>query len=202
MQHGVTMTHACESRRPQAWRWYAAAMLMGLAGCATERLSDMPPAGVDLSGNWQLNVNLSDDPDRQTPEQTPRRSPIERSSPGRRGGGVGLPPLGGSSFGSGAPLTAGVASAAGFDAANASAPSATGAATAAGDVAAMTDAGAPTASSRALLLQAPTRLSITQQGRTLQVQRTMADGSTSSERYTAGFHGTVAYGNGTAQRTA
>lgn len=33
-----------------------------LAGCATEKLAEMPPAGVDLSGKWRLNIADSDDP--------------------------------------------------------------------------------------------------------------------------------------------
>lgn len=33
-----------------------------IAGCATEKLAEMPPAGVDLSGKWHLNIADSDDP--------------------------------------------------------------------------------------------------------------------------------------------
>lgn len=35
-----------------------------IAGCATEKLAELPPAGVDLSGKWHLNVADSDDPQR------------------------------------------------------------------------------------------------------------------------------------------
>ena len=35
-----------------------------LAACAGERLASAPPAGVDLSGHWQLNAADSDDPQR------------------------------------------------------------------------------------------------------------------------------------------
>jgi hypothetical protein len=33
-----------------------------MAGCAGQRLAELPPAGVDLSGHWRLNVADSDDP--------------------------------------------------------------------------------------------------------------------------------------------
>jgi hypothetical protein len=36
-------------------------LAMGAAGCATSRLTSLPPAGVNLSGDWVLNANLSDD---------------------------------------------------------------------------------------------------------------------------------------------
>jgi hypothetical protein len=35
-----------------------------LAGCASEKLAQAPPAGVDFSGSWSLNVADSDDPQR------------------------------------------------------------------------------------------------------------------------------------------
>jgi hypothetical protein len=35
-----------------------------LAACAAARLATSPPAGVDLSGHWQLNMADSDDPQR------------------------------------------------------------------------------------------------------------------------------------------
>jgi len=33
-----------------------------MAGCASQTLAELPPAGVDLSGKWRLNVADSDDP--------------------------------------------------------------------------------------------------------------------------------------------
>lgn len=38
--------------------------LIFLAGCASEKLALAPPAGVDFSGQWQLDVADSDDPQR------------------------------------------------------------------------------------------------------------------------------------------
>jgi hypothetical protein len=35
-----------------------------LAGCASEKLEQAPPAGVDFSGSWSLNAADSDDPQR------------------------------------------------------------------------------------------------------------------------------------------
>jgi hypothetical protein len=35
-----------------------------LGACAVDRLANAPPAGVDLSGHWQLNAADSDDPQR------------------------------------------------------------------------------------------------------------------------------------------
>jgi len=68
-----------------------------LAGCATERLDAAPPTGVDLTGDWKLNLNLSDDPDKMGPDidtTTPKRAPgSHRGHGGGRGGG-GMPPMG------------------------------------------------------------------------------------------------------------
>ena len=36
--------------------------LMCLAGCASDKLAQSPPAGVDFSGHWKLNQADSDDP--------------------------------------------------------------------------------------------------------------------------------------------
>ncbi len=42
---------------------YAALLpLLFLAGCATDKLALAPPAGIDFSGHWSLNVADSDDP--------------------------------------------------------------------------------------------------------------------------------------------
>ena len=36
-------------------------LALGAAGCATSRLASLAPEGVNLSGEWVLNTNLSDD---------------------------------------------------------------------------------------------------------------------------------------------
>jgi hypothetical protein len=59
-----------------------------LTSCATDRLVAAAPQGVDLSGEWRLNVNLSDDPGRiEEPKELPQKTP----SPGRNPGGFGKP---------------------------------------------------------------------------------------------------------------
>jgi hypothetical protein len=66
-----------------------------LASCATDRLESAPPKGVSLSGDWQLDPYLSDDPAK--PPINDSTSPNQmrhRSGRGRGGGGVGLPPFG------------------------------------------------------------------------------------------------------------
>lgn len=60
-----------------------------LTSCASEgRLVAATPQGVDLSGQWRLNENLSDDPGHiDEPKETPPKTP----SPGRNPGGFGKP---------------------------------------------------------------------------------------------------------------
>src|SRR5438046_1360707 len=60
-----------------------------VAGCATERLDAAPPSGVNLTGEWKFNPNLSDDPDR--PAQPDQAAP-QRAPGGHRRHGGGSPP--------------------------------------------------------------------------------------------------------------
>jgi hypothetical protein len=55
-----------------------------LAGCASEKLAQAPPAGVDFSGRWKLNEADSDDPQRLI--NTPATGPSSSSGPGGGGG--------------------------------------------------------------------------------------------------------------------
>jgi hypothetical protein len=71
-----------------------------LAACASERLSPSPPQGVNLTGEWNFDPNLSDDPSKlANPDNTPQRTPgSHRGRAGGRGGGgggMGMPPMGG-----------------------------------------------------------------------------------------------------------
>jgi hypothetical protein len=61
-----------------------------LAACASEKLAQAPPAGVDFSGRWKLNEADSDDPQRLLQAQLngPAASQTS-SSPGGAGGGSG-----------------------------------------------------------------------------------------------------------------
>ena len=45
-------------------RFVVVLAVMCLAGCASEKLEQAPPAGVDFSGSWKLNAADSDDPQR------------------------------------------------------------------------------------------------------------------------------------------
>jgi hypothetical protein len=82
-----------------------------MAGCATTsssgRLVATAPQGVDLSGEWRLNENLSDDPRRidepkeamPPPEEAPERNPSGfgkpgATMPGMPGGPGGIDPRG------------------------------------------------------------------------------------------------------------
>ena len=71
----------------------AAAALMAamLTSCASSdgRLVTAVPAGVDLSGEWRLNENLSDDP--QHIDEPKGDLPPQAPSPGRSPGGFGRP---------------------------------------------------------------------------------------------------------------
>jgi hypothetical protein len=63
--------------------WILAVMI--LTGCASEKLALAPPAGVDLSGHWKLNVADSDDPVRLSQ----MRNLPSTAGPGSGGGGSG-----------------------------------------------------------------------------------------------------------------
>lgn len=73
--------------------------LISLAACASEKLDQAPPPGVDFSGNWRLNEADSDDAQRliaaqfNTPATDPSTGSQGGSSGGRggrgRGGGMG-----------------------------------------------------------------------------------------------------------------
>jgi hypothetical protein len=58
-----------------------------LAACASEKLAQAPPAGVDFSGRWKLNEADSDDPQRLI--NTPVTGPSSSSGPGGGGGSGG-----------------------------------------------------------------------------------------------------------------
>jgi hypothetical protein len=62
--------------------------LICLAGCASDKLAQSPPAGVDFSGHWNLNVADSDDPQRLIEAQfNPTGNSQNTTTGGGRGGG-------------------------------------------------------------------------------------------------------------------
>lgn len=81
-------------RSHQAQLLLAATCIFGatvLAGCATSsgKLVATAPQGVDLSGQWRLNEDLSDDPQRvDEPKEAP---PPKDEAPERNPGGFGRP---------------------------------------------------------------------------------------------------------------
>jgi hypothetical protein len=189
-----------------------------LSSCTTtERFDAAPPSGIDLTGEWNLNVNLSDDPDRlgdvdKTPPREPTSTtPRTHGGMGRGGGAGGVPPVGSppdggpnggdsnflplsytpDSNGSAAyllPVSYGEPQIAQSNPVPSSAP-------------------VKTTQSRGAtinrLLQAPLHMSIVQKGGSLSIKSNMADGSTTSDEYKAGFQGTIPFGNdNTAARSA
>ena len=63
--------------------------VMCLSGCASERLQQAPPAGVDFSGRWKLNEADSDDPRRLIQAQLNGPAKSQTASGGGSGGGRG-----------------------------------------------------------------------------------------------------------------
>ena len=83
--------------------WTSLALICALlaAGCATERLGTAAPAGINLTGEWTFNPNLSDDPNNlgspdKAPQDTTPRNHRGRGGRGGGGGGggSGMPPIG------------------------------------------------------------------------------------------------------------
>ena len=70
-------------------RRFAVIFVLVLAGCASEKLALTPPAGVDFSGQWRLNVAESDDPQRLIQNQMggPGSLVPGNDGPGRGGPG-------------------------------------------------------------------------------------------------------------------
>jgi hypothetical protein len=60
--------------------------LVCLAACASEKLEQAPPAGVDFSGHWKLNTADSDDPQRLVQAQFDNPAGSQTNGPGGSGG--------------------------------------------------------------------------------------------------------------------
>ena len=63
--------------------------VMCLSACASEKLQQTPPAGVDFSGRWKLNEADSDDPMRLIQAQSTQARGRQQSTSGGSGGGRG-----------------------------------------------------------------------------------------------------------------
>lgn len=174
-----------------------------LAGCATDRLDAAAPSGVNLTGSWALNINLSDDPDKLGPD--PDSTAPKSSSGGHRGrgggrggggGGMGMPPMGGT------PPTGDNYQGYSFvpvafqQSDNPPPGNGSGASSS-------TPAKPGRGASINRFLRAPATMSITQDKDSLTVQTNMPDGSQTSDVYTAGTRTTIPFGqDNTAERTA
>ena len=187
----------------------AAACILGatlLAACATSSgaLVTSAPKGVDLSGEWRLNEDLSDDPQRvdepkegaPKTEEAPERNPggfgrPGTSVPGMPGGPGGFDPRGGG----GNNLTSTGRATSGLVPVlyqTTDLPSSSSDAAPPGKT-----AGREGSVSR--MLEAPTLLQISQSGGKITV-KSLADGS--ANEYTAGEQRTIAFGQTQADRSA
>jgi hypothetical protein len=183
-----------------------------LTSCASEKPAVTPPSSVDLSGEWRLNENLSDDPQRiDEPKELPPKTPAPSRSPGGFGRpGTTMPgtPTGPGSIdpgangpgdpGPGENLTQNDAPAGGFVPVlyqqDATLPSSS---SDSGSTKAATKSGRD--SVVAHMLDAPQRLSITQTGGKVVVKATN-EGTT--EEYTAGEQRVIPFGQTEADRSS
>ena len=180
-----------------------------LTSCASSdgRLVSAVPAGVDLSGEWRLNENLSDDPQHiDEPKDLPPQAPAPSRSPG----GFGRPGTNGPGMPNGpGGIDPGGNGPGGEDITRATPP-------ATGFVPVRYDQGNPLPSSSSdsgppakpagghgsavgHMLDAPQRLTIIQTGGKL-VVKSESDGT--SEEFTAGEQRTIPFGTTEADRTS
>ena len=202
-----SMSHAVRSRKAPRLLIAAASAFVAatLTSCASDRLITATPQGVDLSGEWRLNENLSDDPSRLFDET--KDLPMKAPAPGRNPGGFGRPGTGrpgagggidpGGPGGGGENLTRADGTS-GFvpvlyiqDAALPSSTSDSGPASPAGKGAAR----GPVAQ----MLASPALLTISQSGSKVIVKST-SDGTT--DEYTAGEQRSIHFGQTEADRSA
>jgi hypothetical protein len=184
---------------------FLSALAALLTGCATDRLVAAAPQGVDLSGEWRLNTNLSDDPARiEEPKELPQQEPPPSHNPGGFGRpGTGMPGAptgpGGLDPGSGGENLTDTAHP-GSALTHVLYAQTTELPGSASD----SNPPAPAAAQKrtggaARLLDAPELLSISQSGSKVTV-KSLADGAT--EEYTAGEQRTIPFGQTEADRSS
>jgi hypothetical protein len=178
-----------------------------LAGCASEKLDQAAPAGVNISGDWKFNPNLSDDADKlgekeDKPAQTPSS---HRSHGGGRGGGGGMPPAGSTPDGYDFTRTSPNGAAAdgyGFLPVALAVPGIEQST----QLPPVTTAPATNANTRGAsisrFLKAPMTMSITQKEGTVTIHAVMSDGAATADDFVSGTQNNIPYGKDqTADRT-
>jgi len=171
----------------------ACASLALLAGCASDRLERTAPAGVNLTGEWRFNPNLSDDADKLDTGEKPTTSPTPSHRPhgGGRGSGGGMPPIGtppdsNYDFLPTALVLPGIEQTAQLPPAT---TSSSGSANTRG-------------ATISRYLKAPVTMSIVQKESTVIIKANMADGTTTADEFACGTQNNIPYGqDGTADRT-
>jgi hypothetical protein len=178
-----------------------------LTSCASSgSLVPAAPQGVDLSGQWRLNENLSDDPGRiEQPKELPPKSPSPERS--RNPGGFGRPgtsmpggPGGPGSLdpgGGGENLTSNGAGRGGLIPVRYAQDAALPSSASDGPAAPAAAKGPPRAGSVASMLAAPTLLTISQSGGKLTIK-----GDGTSDEFTPGEQRTVPFGQTEADRSS
>ena len=199
-----SMSHAVRSRNAPLLLIAAASAFVAamLTSCATDRLITAAPQGVDLSGEWRLNENLSDDPSRAFDET--KDLPLKAPAPGRNPGGFGRPGTGRPGAGGG--IDPGGPGGGGENLTRA------GSASSFVPVLYMQDAPLPSSASDSgpagkagprgpvsQMLAAPALLTISQSGSKVIVKST-SDGTT--DEYTAGEQRTISFGQTEADRSS
>ncbi len=185
--------------------------LSSFAGCATDPLGAAPPKGVDLTGEWQLNMNLSDDPQKMPADDTDHPTHMRRHG-GRGGGGNGgLPPFG---MPGGAGGRTGGSVPDGSDNFTQPSPDARtrwqiggpgdggGTGTAGPGGPGGGRSGRARGNRFGHLLDAPERMTIEQREGKLTIQSKSASGDLRTDEYASGQKSDVPFGEGTAERTA
>jgi hypothetical protein len=171
-----------------------------LIGCATERLAASAPQGVDLTGEWQLNANLSDDPTKGSGDDRSQRSNGGMRRRGGRGGGGGsgggLPPFGMPGGAGGRNSTAPGSDDFTSNVPNTYVPAAEGSAFGGGR-----NGGGRRGGGVGQLLYASEHLAINQNGGGITIQRKDASGELTTDEYTFGDKSPVTLGRDPAERT-
>ncbi len=180
-----------------------------LAGCASDPISAAPPKSVDLTGEWQINQNLSDDPDKPAADDSgPAPSQRHRGGAGR-GGGAGGPGGLGLPGGAGGPASSPPDELENFTGGGGGAALLKGAADEPAPVPSpLLQIGPPGGgggksprSGNGSLLDAPDHMTITQSGNKVTIQSRSGHGDLTTDEYVVGQQTNIPFADSTADRT-